>query len=380
MNRTSKIYIAGHTGLVGSAIFKNLKTKGYSNLLVRSHKELDLTNSQAVSDFFKKEEPEYVFLAAAKVGGISANNEYRAEFIYTNLMIQNNVIHNSYLTNVKKLLFLGSTCIYPKNSPQPIKEEYLLTDTLEYTNEPYAIAKIAGIKMCESYNLQYDTNYISVMPTNLYGPEDNFNLETSHVLPALVRKMHLGKALEEQDWKMIKMDLIRRPINGISGEADKERITSILKKYGVSHTNDNGDTIEVTIWGTGEAKREFLYSEDLAEACLFVMDNIDFKDVLPENADSEQLEFPKEIRNTHLNIGTGKDISIKELSSLIKSHVGFNGRLSFDTSKPNGTPRKLTDVSKINNLGWTHSTDLSHGIDEIYNWYLQDMRNTKVNR
>ena len=233
MNRTSKIYIAGHTGLVGSAIFKNLKTKGYSNLLVRSHKELDLTNSQAVSDFFKKEEPEYVFLAAAKVGGISANNEYRAEFIYTNLMIQNNVIHNSYLTNVKKLLFLGSTCIYPKNSPQPIKEEYLLTDTLEYTNEPYAIAKIAGIKMCESYNLQYDTNYISVMPTNLYGPEDNFNLETSHVLPALVRKMHLGKALEEQDWKMIRMDLIRRPINGISGEADKERITSILKKYGV---------------------------------------------------------------------------------------------------------------------------------------------------
>ena len=379
MNRTSKIYIAGHTGLVGSAILKNLKTKGYSNLLVRSHKELDLTNSQAVADFFKKEEPEYIFLAAAKVGGISANNEYRADFIYTNLMIQNNIIHNSYLTNVKKLLFLGSTCIYPKNCPQPIKEEYLLTDILEYTNEPYAIAKIAGIKMCESYNLQYDTNYISVMPTNLYGPEDNFSLETSHVLPALVRKIHLGKALEEEDWEMIKMDLTRRPIEGISGEDSKEKITSILNKHGITYTRKNKDDVGVTIWGTGKPKREFLYSEDLAEACVFVMDNIDFKDVLPKNSDSEQYNYSEEIRNTHLNIGTGKDISIKELASLIKSHIGFNGSLSFDTSKPDGTPRKLTDVSKINDLGWKHRIDLSQGINKINNWYLQDIQNAEVN-
>ena len=317
MKKNSKIYLAGHKGLVGSAILKNLQEKGYSNLVLKMHSELDLLNQQAVAAFFETEKPEYVILAAAKVGGIVANNTYRADFIYENLQIQNNVIHQAYVHKVEKLLFLGSTCIYPKNCLQPMKEEYLLTDTLEYTNEPYAIAKIAGIKMCESYNLQYGTNFISVMPTNLYGPNDNFDLETSHVLPALLRKMHEAK------------------IN---------------------------NTLQVEIWGSGKPRREFLYSEDMADACVFLLESRDFIDTVREGE--------KEIRNTHINIGTGKDVSIAELAIAIKEVVGYKGRLYFNTSKPDGTMVKLTDPSKLNDLGWVHKVDLRDGIEKIYRWYL----------
>lgn len=305
MDNTSKIYIAGHRGLVGSAILKNLQDKGYTNFVLRTHTELDLTDTKAVSEFFKSEKPEYVFLAAAKVGGIIANNTYRADFIYENLMIQNNVIHQSYVHGVKKLMFLGSTCIYPKNCPQPMKEEYLLTDTLEYTNEPYAIAKIAGIKMCESYNLQYGTNFISVMPTNLYGPNDNFDLEKSHVLPALIRKLHLGKALEEDNWELVRADLNKRPIEKVDGKASKEDILGILSKYGVTvNTLNSKKKISVEIWGSGKPLREFLWSEDMADACVFLMENRDFVDTIPGVTGSEG---PSDVRNTHINIGTGKD-------------------------------------------------------------------------
>jgi len=320
MQKNSKIYIAGHRGLVGSAIVKNLELKGYSNLIYRTHQELDLTNQLAVEEFFNQERPEYVILAAAKVGGIVANNRYRADFIYVNLQIQNNVIHQSYLHGVEKLLFLGSTCIYPKNSPQPMKEEYLLTNELEYTNEPYAIAKIAGIKMCESYNLQYGTNFISVMPTNLYGVNDNFDLETSHVLPALLRKMHEAKV---------------------------------------------NNTPKVEIWGSGKPRREFLYSEDMADACVFLLESRDFKDTYDKNQ--------KEIRNTHINIGTGVDISIKELAQTIKKIVGYEGELYFDESKPDGTIVKLTDPSKLHELGWKHKVELEDGIGMVYNWYLDNL-------
>ena len=318
MTKTSKIYIAGHRGLVGSAIIKNLTCKGYTNLITKTHDELDLTNQSAVAAFFEEEKPEYVILAAAKVGGIVANNTYRADFIYENLQIQNNVIHQSYVHGVEKLLFLGSTCIYPKNAPQPMKEEYLLTSELEYTNEPYAIAKIAGIKMCESYNLQYGTNFISVMPTNLYGPNDNFDLEKSHVLPALLRKIHEAK---------------------LQGKK------------------------EVEIWGRGNPRREFLYSEDMADACVFIMENVDFKDVASNKV---------EMRNTHINIGTGKDISIKNLAKLIKKIICFEGNLIFDTSKPDGTMVKLTDPSKLHALGWYHKIELEVGIEEVYSWFKQN--------
>ncbi len=317
MKKNSKIYIAGHRGLVGSAIVKNLESKGYTNLIYRTHKELDLTNQEEVKRFFEQEKLEYVILAAAKVGGIVANNTYRAEFIYENLQIQNNVIHQSYLNGVKKLLFLGSTCIYPKNCPQPMKEEYLLTSELEYTNEPYAIAKIAGIKMCESYNLQYGTNFISVMPTNLYGINDNFDLETSHVLPALLRKIHEAK---------------------------------------------ENNTPKVEIWGSGKPRREFLYSEDMADACVFLLENRDFN----ETYSSED----KEIRNTHINIGTGVDISIKELALTIKKIVGYEGELYFNTTKPDGTMVKLTDPSKLHGLGWRHKIELEKGIERVYQWYI----------
>jgi len=358
MKKESKIYIAGHRGLVGSAILQNLEEKGYTNIIYRTHKELDLTREIDVANFFQKEKPEYVFLAAAKVGGIMANTTYRADFIYENLRIQNNVIHQSYKAGVKKLLFLGSTCIYPKNSPQPMKEKYLLTDELEYTNEPYAIAKIAGIKMCESYNIQYGTNFISVMPTNLYGPNDNFDLEKSHVLPALVRKIHLGKALENEDWNSIRKDMGRLPIEGLGREASEEEIRSILEKYGVLR---EGNKVKIEIWGSGKPMREFLWSEDMADACVFLMENRDFADCY----DSAN----KEIRNTHINIGTGKDVSIKELALKIKRTVGFSGDLYFNTDKPDGTIRKLTDVSKLNELGWRHTVELEEGIKEIYNWY-----------
>ncbi|MRH99155.1 NAD-dependent epimerase/dehydratase family protein [Kriegella sp. EG-1] len=359
MNKDSKIYIAGHRGLVGSAILKNLKAKGYSNFITRTHSELDLTNAEAVSQFFEEEQPEYVFLAAAKVGGIVANNRYRADFMYDNLMIQNNVIHQSFVHKVKKLLFLGSTCIYPKNCPQPMKEDYLLTDVLEYTNEPYAIAKIAGIKMCESYNLQYKTNYISVMPTNLYGPNDNFNLEKSHVLPALIRKVHLGKALENDDWQSISDDLNKMPIEGVSGSSSKNDILKILSKYGINKVDK--DTVNVEIWGTGKPMREFLWSEDMADACVFLMENIDFKDTISNDT--------IEIRNTHLNIGTGTDISIADLAENIKSEIGFNGDFIYNSDKPDGTLKKLTDVSKLNELGWKHKINLQEGIATVYEWY-----------
>ena len=313
MHKEAKIYIAGHRGLVGSAIVKNLKEKGYTNLVYRTSSELDLRDAAQVAAFFKEEQPEYVFLAAAKVGGIVANNTYRADFIYENLMIQNNVIHQAYVHGVKKLLFLGSTCIYPKACPQPMKEEYLLTDVLEYTNEPYAIAKIAGIKMCESYNIQYGTNFLSVMPTNLYGYNDNFNLEKSHVLPALIRKMHLAKLLSEGGMNAVIKNL------GVATESEAE---TILNRFGVTENS-------VEIWGTGRPRREFLWSEDMAEACVFLMQHRDFKDVMP--SDSE------EIRNTHINIGTGTDISIEELALQIKKTIGFKGNLVFNAEKPDGT-------------------------------------------
>ena len=346
MNKNSKIYIAGHRGLVGSAIVKNLESKGYTNLVYRTHKELDLTSQKEVEEFFQSEKPEFVILAAAKVGGIVANNTYRADFIYENLAIQNNVIHNAYKYGVQKLLFLGSTCIYPKDAPQPMPENCLLTSPLEYTNEPYAIAKIAGIKMCESYNIQYGTNFISVMPTNLYGPNDNFDLEKSHVLPALIRKIHCAKLLNEKKYDEVIKDL---------GLNSLDEAKQYLAKFGVDETS-------VEIWGTGKPRREFLYSEDMADACVFLLENRDFKDTYEKDA--------KEIINTHINIGTGVDISIKELAELMKSIIGFGGELTFNTEKPDGTMVKLTDPSKLHSLGWKHKVELEDGIKTMYEWYL----------
>jgi GDP-L-fucose synthase len=364
MEQNSKIYIAGHKGLVGSALVKSLNAKGYTNIIGKTIEELDLCDPISVRTFFDWEKPEYVILAAAKVGGIVANNTYRADFIYENLMIQNNVIHQSYLSGVKKLLFLGSTCIYPKECPQPMKEEYLLTSPLEYTNEPYAIAKIAGIKMCESYNIQYGTNFISVMPTNLYGPNDNFNLETSHVLPALIRKIHLGKCLEENNLDDIRKDLNKRPIEGVSGKESEEIILEILAKYGITilqpKTKDQRPITSVEIWGTGKPMREFLWSEEMADACVFIMENVDFVGLISQQP---------EIRNTHINIGTGKEVSIKQLAELIKEKVGFEGDLYFNKEMPDGTMRKLTDVSKLHSLGWEHHVKIEEGIQKIYNWY-----------
>lgn len=345
MNKNAKIYVAGHRGLVGSAICKNLQEKGYTQVITRTRKELDLTNQQETVAFFESEKPEYVFLAAAKVGGIIANNTYRADFIYENLMIQNNVIHQSFVHNVKKLLFLGSTCIYPKNANQPINESELLTNVLEYTNEPYAIAKIAGIKLCESYNLQYGTNFLSVMPTNLYGPFDNFDLEKSHVLPALIRKIHLASLLEKNDIKGVVENL---------KVTSFEAATKVLNKFGVRKES-------VEIWGSGKPKREFLWSEDMADACVFLLESQDFTDTFNP--------IDEEVKNTHINIGTGIDISIKELAEKIKLMIGFKGTLIFNTSKPDGTLKKVTDVSKINHLGWKHTVSLEVGIRKLYDWY-----------
>ena len=379
MHKESKIYIAGHRGLVGSAIVKNLQKKGYTNIIGKTHNELDLLDQQAVASFFASEKPEYVFLAAAKVGGIVANNTYRADFIYENLQIQNNIIHQSYKNNVKKLMFLGSTCIYPKNAPQPMPEDCLLTDTLEYSNEPYAIAKIAGIKMCESYNLQYGTNYISVMPTNLYGPNDNFDLEKSHVLPALIRKIHCAKLLHEGKNSDLIKDL---------GVETIEEAKAYLANFGV---NEN----RVEIWGSGKPMREFLWSEDMADACVFLMENRDFLEL---NSDTPVVKMKegckdtysvvdsanttcmphkiknKEIRNTHINIGIGVEISIKELAETIKDTVGFKGELYFNTDKPDGTLKKLTDVSKLHALGWKHSVELTTGIKKMYRWYCNSLK------
>ncbi len=410
MTKNSKIFVAGGTGLVGSAIIKNLLEKGYINIVTNYHtrpvdptryalkaEKLDLMDPIAVKTFFETQKPEYVFLAAAKVGGIVANNTYRADFIYQNLQIQNNVIHQSYLNGVKKLMFLGSTCIYPKECPQPMREEYLLTGELEYTNEPYAIAKIAGIKMVESYNLQYGTNYISVMPTNLYGPNDNFDLEKSHVLPALIRKIHLGKALENNDWDTIRKDLNNLPIEGITGEASEEEILTILETYGIKRAEDetslhaaHSTPVQIEIWGSGKPMREFLWSEDMADACVFLMEKVDFQDIIkeqfgervinetaPEGYDGKTCDSLQathyaphaQIRNTHINIGTGKDISIKDLAHLIKKIVGFGGEFVFNTEKPDGTIKKLTDPTKLHQLGWQHKIELDEGIKNIYTWY-----------
>lgn len=354
MNKHSKIYIAGHRGLVGSAIMRNLQAQGYTNIITRTHQELDLINQQAVNNFFEQEKPEYVFLAAAKVGGILANNTYRADFIYDNLQIQNNIIHASYINKVTKLLFLGSSCIYPKNAPQPMPENCLLTDILEYTNEPYAIAKIAGIKMCESYNIQHKTNFISVMPTNLYGPNDNFDLNSSHVLPAMIRKIYLAKLLDENSLAEIAKNL------GI--ENDSENIVQELNNYGI---NKHEQQTTLNLWGSGTPCREFLHVDDMADACVFVMNNIDFKNLI---------QNPQEIRNTHINIGTGEDLSIKELAYLIKDTMQFNGKIQFDTTKPDGTMKKLQDVSKLEKLGWKHKIKLQKGIKSTINWYLKGLR------
>lgn len=347
MEKNAKIYVAGHRGLVGSAIWNNLLQKGYTNLIGKSHHELDLMDGVAVRAFFDAEQPEYVILAAAHVGGIMANNTYRADFIYKNLQIQQNVIGESFRHNVKKLLFLGSTCIYPRDAHQPIKETELLTAPLEQTNEPYAIAKIAGLKMCESFNLQYGTNYIAVMPTNLYGPHDNFDLERSHVLPAMIRKIHLAHCLKEGNWEAVLKDLNLRPVEGVNGQYSQEEILHILKKYGI---NESG----VELWGTGTPLREFLWSEEMADASVFIMEQVDFKDA-----------------RSHINIGTGKEISIKALAELIMKTVGYTGKLTFDSSKPDGTMRKLTDPSKLHALGWHHRIEIEEGVQRMYEWYLK---------
>lgn len=358
MNKESKIYIAGHRGLVGSAIWNNLLAKGYKNLVGRTRNEMDLMDAVAVREFFDNERPDYVILAAAHVGGIVANNTYRADFIYRNLQIQNNVIGESFRHDVKKLLFLGSTCIYPREAPQPMPEDSLLTGPLEYTNEPYAIAKIAGLKMCESFNVQYGTDYIAVMPTNLYGPNDNFDLEKSHVLPAILRKIHLAHAWRNNHWQAIKEDLHKRPIEGVSGDATREEMIRILEKYGISDQ-------EVKLWGTGNPLREFLWSEDMADACVFIMEKVSFSDLAKDKT---------EIRNCHVNIGTGKEISIRDLANGIKKIIGYEGLITFDTSKPDGTPRKLTDVSKLNSLGWKHSVEVEEGVKRMYDWYTRETR------
>lgn len=368
MDKASKIYVAGHTGMVGSAITRKLQTEGYTNLIFTPYPEYDLIDQQTVRNFFKKEKPDYVFLAAAKVGGIMANNTYRAQFIFENLMIQNNIIHESYVNGVKKLLFLGSSCVYPKNCPQPIKEEYLLTSDLEYTNEPYAIAKISGIKMCEAYNIQFGTNFISVMPTNMYGPNDNYNLETSHVLPALIRKIHLSKCLENNDWPAIRRDLKKYPVNGINESYSESEILERLAFFGVRKLSGNLETgilnsVTLTLWGSGSPYREFLYVDDMVEACIFLMNNVDFSNLISDK------HTITDIKNTQINIGTGQDLTIAELAGLIKGVVGFRGKIEWDYSKPDGTPRKLLDPTKIKNLGWKEKINLKEGIEEVYRNY-----------
>ena len=405
LSKDSKIYVAGHNGLVGSAIWNNLLQRGYTNLVGRSHKELDLTDQYAVKNFFDEEQPDAVVLAAAFVGGIMANSLYRADFIMMNMKIQCNVISEAYAHGVKKLLFLGSTCIYPKNAPQPMKEDCLLTSPLEYTNEEYAIAKIAGLKMCESYNLQYGTNYIAVMPTNLYGPNDNFHLENSHVMPAMMRKIYLAKLIHDGAWDKIAIDLNKRPVEGVTGEgltenstlstdsklstlnSKRESALSVLAKYGIE---DN----KVTLWGTGTPLREFLWSEDMADASVHVLLNVDFKDVIGIEKYSSvhygastdgavdrnhsagrggAIPSLGEIRNCHINVGTGKELTTRELSQLVVKAVGFEGEVAFDASKPDGTMRKLIDVSKLHSLGWTHKVEIEDGVAKLFEWYKQSL-------
>lgn len=395
LDKNAKIFVAGHRGLVGSAIWNNLKARGYNNLIGKSHRELDLTNQAAVTKFFDEEQPDAVVLAAAFVGGIMANSLYRADFIMQNMKMQCNVIEQAYLHGVKRLLFLGSTCIYPKNAPQPMPEDCLLTSPLEYTNEEYAIAKIAGLKMCESYNLQYGTNYIAVMPTNLYGPNDNFHLENSHVLPAMMRKIYLAKLIHDGNWDAIRKDMNTRPINppsklaeqigekNVDGEETEERILKALAFYGIENN-------KVTLWGDGSPLREFLWSEDMADASVHVLLNVNFSDIIGiekyssvhydvktdgavdrNNSEGRGGAIPSlgEIRNCHINVGTGKELHIKELAELVVNSVGFEGELCWDDSKPNGTPRKLIDVSKLHSLGWTHKVEIEDGVEKLYQWY-----------
>ena len=411
MNKNSKIYVAGHNGLVGSAIWNNLKSRGYTNLVGRSHSELDLTDQVAVKKFFDEERPDAVVLAAAFVGGIMANMLYRADFIMMNMKIQCNVISEAYAHGVKKLLFLGSTCIYPKNAPQPMKEDCLLTSPLEYTNEEYAIAKIAGLKMCESYNLQYGTNYIAVMPTNLYGPNDNFHLENSHVMPAMMRKVYLAKLIHDGAWDKIAIDLNKRPVEGVTGEGlyegnienhendkysslsglsmleKRKRVLDVLGKYGIS---DN----KVVLWGTGTPLREFLWSEDMADASVHVLLNVNFSDIIGIEKYSSvhygattdgavdrnhsagrggYIPSLGEIRNCHINVGTGKELTIRELSELVVKAVGFEGTVEFDASKPDGTMRKLIDVEKLHSLGWTHKVEIEEGVQKLFDWYKESL-------
>ena len=450
MDKKSKIYVAGHRGLVGSAIWSNLLQRGYTNLVGRTHAELDLTDQVAVKNFFDEERPDAVVLAAAFVGGIMANSLYRADFIMMNMKIQCNVISEAYAHGVKKLLFLGSTCIYPKNAPQPMKEDALLTSPLEYTNEEYAIAKIAGLKMCESYNLQYGTNYIAVMPTNLYGPNDNFHLENSHVMPAMMRKIYLSKLIHEGAWDKIAIDLNKRPVEGVTGEglvntnltnltnekdscnssnscsskeefsnspildsnldpclsmserkeevekdpcyscnpcSPKEKVLRVLSKYGIY---DN----KVVLWGTGTPLREFLWSEDMADASVHILLNVNFSDIIGiekyssvhygistdgavdrNHSTGRGGAIPSlgEIRNCHINVGTGKELTIRELAGLIVKTVGFEGIVEFDVSKPDGTPRKLIDVSKLHSLGWHHHVEIEEGVQKLFDWYQESL-------
>lgn len=387
MDKNSKIYVAGHHGLVGSAIWNNLKKRGYNNLVGRTHAELDLTDQIAVKRFFDKERPDAVVLAAAFVGGIMANSLYRADFMMMNMKIQCNVISEAYAHGVEKLLFLGSTCIYPKNAPQPMKEDCLLTSELEYTNEEYAIAKIAGLKMCESYNLQYGTNYIAVMPTNLYGPNDNFHLENSHVMPAMMRKIYLSKLIHNNNWDAIIADMNKRPVEGIDGTANKEEILKVLTKYGIE---DN----RVTLWGTGKPLREFLWSEDMADASVHCLLNVDFKDIIGiekyssvhygasvdgvvdrNHSKGRGGAIPElgEIRNCHINVGTGKELTIRELSELIVKTVSFDGEVLFDATKPDGTMRKLISVDKLHSLGWTHKVEIEDGVEKLFQWYKDSL-------
>ena len=396
LDKNAKIYVAGHRGLVGSAIWNNLLKRGYTNLVGRTHRELDLTDQLAVRRFFDEERPDAVVLAAAFVGGIMANSLYRADFIMQNMMMQCNVIGEAYKHGVQRLLFLGSTCIYPKNAPQPMTEDCLLTSPLEYTNEEYAIAKIAGLKMCESYNLQYGTNYIAVMPTNLYGPNDNFHLENSHVMPAMMRKIYLAKLIHDGNWTAIRRDMDKRPVQfkkgeqklTVSGSASEEDILEALAFYGIY---DN----KVVLWGTGTPLREFLWSEDMADASVHVLLNVNFSDVIGiekyssvhygasasgavdrNNSEGRGGAIPSlgEIRNCHINVGTGKELTIRELSQLVVETVGFKGVVEFDASKPDGTPRKLIDVSKLHRLGWTHSVEIEDGVKKLFDWYQDSLK------
>lgn len=357
INKDDKIYVAGHRGLVGSAIMANLKQRGYTNVIGRTHAELDLLDPVAVAKFFDQELPVAVVLAAAHVGGIMANSKYRADFILQNLGIQQNVIGNAFRTGVKHLLFLGSTCIYPRESPQPIPEEALLTSPLEYTNEPYAIAKIAGLKMCESLNLQYGTDYVAVMPTNLYGPNDNFHLENSHVLPAMLRKVHLAKLLGEGRLDEVRADLAKRPVSGLGADATEEQIKARLADFGIYPNL-------VKLWGTGSPLREFLWSEDMADACVHILLNVSFKDIIKDRKG--------DIRNTHINIGTGKELTIAQLAELVTDAVGFSGTIEWDSSKPDGTMRKLCSVDRLHSLGWHHTVELPEGIQRLYDWYKRN--------